>query len=103
MLFPHTAAGRAEKSNPFLRQRHRVIHKAAGLAFKYNGNTIRAGVGAHNAAQLEHQQTAGFLGLFKWEKLGITYSLDGVQPPSEEAVQRAEELLCIKDYPDFKK
>lgn len=42
------------------------------------------------------------LGLFKWEKLGITYSLDGVQPPSEEAVQRAEELLCIKDYPDFK-
>ena len=43
------------------------------------------------------------LGLFKWEKLGITYSLDGVQPPSEEAVQRAEELLCIKDYPDFKK
>ena len=56
MLFPHTAAGRAEKRNPFLRQRHRVIHKAAGLAFKYNGNTIRAGVGAHNAAQLEHQQ-----------------------------------------------
>ena len=43
------------------------------------------------------------LGLFKWEKLGITYSLDGIQPPSEEAVQRAEELLCIKDYPDFKK
>ena len=43
------------------------------------------------------------LGLFKWEKLGITYSLDGVQPPSEEAVQRAEELLCIKEYPDFKK
>lgn len=56
MLFPYTAAGRAEKSNPFLRQRHRVIHKAAGLAFKYNGNAIRAGVGAHNAAQLEHQQ-----------------------------------------------
>ena len=56
MLFPHTAAGRAEKSNLFLRQRHRVIHKAAGLAFKYNGNTIRAGVGAHNTTQLEHQQ-----------------------------------------------
>lgn len=55
MLFPHTAAGRAEKAT-LLRQRHRVIHKAAGLAFKYNGNTIRAGVGAHNAAQLEHQQ-----------------------------------------------
>ena len=33
------------------------------------------------------------LGLFKWEKLGIPYSLEGVHTPSEEETARAEELL----------
>ena len=33
------------------------------------------------------------LGLFKWEELGIEYGLPGVEPPSEEAVRHAEEIL----------
>lgn len=34
------------------------------------------------------------LGVYKWKQLGIPYTLDGVQPPSREAVKRAEEILC---------
>jgi pyruvate formate lyase activating enzyme len=33
------------------------------------------------------------LGLFKWEKSKIPYSLAGVQPPTEEEVKRAEKIL----------
>ena len=36
------------------------------------------------------------LGLFKWEKLGIHYSLDGVRTPTEEEVREAEEILGIE-------
>ena len=36
------------------------------------------------------------LGLFKWEKLNISYPLEGIQPPSEEEVRRAEEILGIR-------
>lgn len=35
------------------------------------------------------------LGLFKWEKLGIDYPLDGVPTPTEEEVRQAEEILGI--------
>lgn len=40
------------------------------------------------------------LGLFKWEKLGIAYSLDGVEPPTADQTRRAEALLHVDDYPD---
>lgn len=36
------------------------------------------------------------LGLFKWEKLGIPYSLQGVRTPTEEEVRTAEELLGVR-------
>lgn len=36
------------------------------------------------------------LGIFKWEKLGVEYPLEGVRTPSEEEVKKAEELLEIK-------
>lgn len=36
------------------------------------------------------------LGVFKWGKLGIPYPLEGMRPPTEEEVRRAEELLGIK-------
>lgn len=36
------------------------------------------------------------LGLFKWEKLNISYPLEGIQPPFEEEVRRAEEILGIR-------
>lgn len=39
------------------------------------------------------------LGLFKWEKLKLTYPLDGVRTPTDEEVRRAEELLHTSDYP----
>ena len=36
------------------------------------------------------------LGLFKWENLGIPYSLEGVPVPTVEQVKEAEEILGIK-------
>ena len=33
------------------------------------------------------------LGIYKWEALGIEYSLKDTDPPSEEAVKRAEKIL----------
>ena len=35
------------------------------------------------------------MGLFKWEKLGIPYPLDGVEPPTGEQVKTAQEILGI--------
>lgn len=36
------------------------------------------------------------LGLFKWEKLGLSYPLQGVPVPTEDQVQEAEKILGIK-------
>lgn len=35
------------------------------------------------------------LGLFKWDKLGINYPLDGVPTPTDEEIKRAESILGI--------
>ncbi len=37
------------------------------------------------------------LGLFKWEKLGIAYPLEGVRTPTAEEVKKAESIFCGKD------
>ena len=39
------------------------------------------------------------LGTFKYEKLGIPYPLEGVEPPSEAQIRRAEELLGVSSTP----
>ena len=37
------------------------------------------------------------LGIYKWESLGIPYTLKDVDPPTAESVKRAEEILgCQK-------
>ena len=36
------------------------------------------------------------LGVFKWKELGYKYSLDDVEPPTKEQVERAKEILHIK-------
>lgn len=38
------------------------------------------------------------LGLFKWQKLGITYPLPDAVPPTDEQVKRAEQLLEVSKY-----
>ena len=35
------------------------------------------------------------LGAYKWKELGLTYSLEGTQPPSADRVRNAEEILQI--------
>ena len=34
------------------------------------------------------------LGLFKWEKLGIPYPLEGVGVPSQESIENAKKIIC---------
>ena len=36
------------------------------------------------------------MGLFKWEKLGISYPLAGIAPPAKERIENAEKILGCK-------
>ena len=38
------------------------------------------------------------LGLFKWEKLGIDYSLKDARIPTSDEVKNAERLLRVDEY-----
>lgn len=41
------------------------------------------------------------LGTFKYDLLHIDYPLKGTLPPTQERIQNAEDILRIKEYPDY--
>lgn len=41
------------------------------------------------------------LGIFKWEQLGKEYPLSGVRPPSEEEIEKANEILETDRYTGY--
>lgn len=42
------------------------------------------------------------MGLFKWKDLGIDYPLKGIDPPTQERVKNAQELLHTSEYNKYK-
>lgn len=49
----------------------------------------------HNVEQVE-VLPYHTMGLFKWEKLGISYPLAGIAPPAKERIENAEKILGCK-------
>ena len=43
------------------------------------------------------------LGIFKWEEMGMTYGLEGVEPPTKQAIEHANEVLNTKSYTSYLK
>lgn len=43
------------------------------------------------------------LGIGKWKKLGIPYTLEGVKPPTKDEIRRAEDMLQTQKYDGFRK
>ena len=43
------------------------------------------------------------LGIFKWQELKIPYQLEGINPPTKERIENANQLLHTQDYQEFKK
>ena len=41
------------------------------------------------------------LGTFKWEELGIDYPLKGVEPPTKERIENANNLLHTSEYKGY--
>ena len=41
------------------------------------------------------------LGIFKWENLGLEYSLDGIEPPTDERIANAEKRLRSAEYAGY--
>ena len=39
------------------------------------------------------------MGKFKWDELGLTYELDGIEPPTQDRINNAKQRLHINDYP----
>ena len=38
------------------------------------------------------------LGVYKWKELGIPYGLEGIEPPTQERIQNANEILKTESY-----
>ena len=41
------------------------------------------------------------LGVFKWEELGIPYTLSDVMPPDKEQIARANDILRTAEYTGY--
>ena len=41
------------------------------------------------------------LGVFKWEELGVPYTLQDVIPPTKEEIARANEILKTAEYTGY--
>ncbi|GCF92829.1 pyruvate formate-lyase-activating enzyme [Enterococcus florum] len=41
------------------------------------------------------------MGKYKWEKLGLDYPLEGINPPTDDRVENAKKLLHIEDYKGY--
>ncbi|OJG26020.1 pyruvate formate lyase-activating protein [Enterococcus columbae DSM 7374 = ATCC 51263] len=41
------------------------------------------------------------MGKFKWEKLGLDYPLEGINPPEKERVENAKQLLHVDQYKKY--
>ena len=42
------------------------------------------------------------MGIYKWKELGVDYPLEGIDPPTQERVKNAQELLHCADYTGYK-
>ncbi|MDT2740722.1 pyruvate formate lyase 1-activating protein, partial [Enterococcus canintestini] len=38
------------------------------------------------------------MGKYKWQELGLKYPLEGIEPPTENRVKNAKELLHTDEY-----
>lgn len=41
------------------------------------------------------------MGIYKWKDLGLTYPLEGIEPPTPERVANAKKLLHVDDYKGY--
>ena len=60
---------------------------------KENLNNLRAFINTLKTVEKVEVLPYHTLGLFKWEKLGIKYPLDGVRAPSSEELEKAKKIL----------
>lgn len=42
------------------------------------------------------------MGIYKWKELGVDYPLEGIDPPTQERVKNAQELLHCEAYTGYK-